>query len=90
MFVGKPGLLRHQMQGPCRVVEKVDIPSTPIVPEVPGSRDGEIRIRSGTCEAATRHCERKRSNPEPLARTEWIASSLTLLAMTDKRRHFGI
>jgi hypothetical protein len=30
-----------------------------------------------------RHCERKRSNPESRARL-WIASSLTLLAMTEE------
>jgi hypothetical protein len=30
-----------------------------------------------------RHCERKRSNPSRRAKKEWIASSLSLLAMTE-------
>ena len=34
---------------------------------------------------SSRHCERKRSNPEA-AKQDWIASSLALLAMTPRRR----
>src|ERR1700730_9664668 len=32
-----------------------------------------------------RHCERKRSNPSHRTSDGWIASSLTLLAMTDAK-----
>jgi hypothetical protein len=38
-----------------------------------------IRHHFGT-KRLHRHCERKRSNPEP--RENWIASSLSLLAVT--------